>query len=801
MADDNSAARLLVQMEADIAKFEDNLARAEKRAAAAAKKIEDEFHKRNGGHAGLFGNPGEALEKTFDRSRFAVLEEGAAKVPIFGSALEALGPAGLTAAAGIAAAAFAMEQAEKAATWAKGIEDGAKKVGVTTTALQEYRLMMKEVGASEQDADKALLEFNQHLGAAQSGFSAKAIKPFQQLGFTPEELKAVKNGADMLPEIADRVSHLKSAAEQAHIAEKLGLSPMLPLLREGAEKIRDMQGEFQKLGLIMDRDMVKRGAEAAREFEKASKAVDIQLKEAFIELAPILVATMQKVAEIARSISDIVQNFNTIDKRADTAIEDKMKELTNLIAAYDKGAPLSKVAKRQVESGDAQEELIQLGLELARRRDERAKEVPEHRVDGTSLTNMTTPKANPTAELDAKAKEIYESELKKLAEAQKALETNLQARAALEKKAIDADAAKTVASIDAEIAKIKQSQLDTHKKAQIAELTSARAAAQKAALDQKTLIDRQTADAAARTALELDNIKRSVEVQALDLAKSEATSRVKRMQIENDLLTLAQKQERAAQEMILASQTATSADKKIAQAKLDQLKAEDTIKRAGIALNNLSPGQAYVKQLNQSLDESGQKVMVSAIEHLNDGLVKALENTRNLGKVFREVAQQIVADLLRLSIEKGITQPLANALFGGGGGAPAAGGGGSPGMLQAGFAWIGHLLGFAGGGDPPVGVPSMVGERGPELFVPKTAGTIVPTNLLSAIAAASMGARASGAGRTVSFSQTIDLTGANGEDTIARIAHAKAMEGAAMALEASRREFGDNFIAAQTLSL
>jgi hypothetical protein len=33
---------------------------------------------------------------------------------------------------------------------------------------------------------------------------------------------------------------------------------------------------------------------------------------------------------------------------------------------------------------------------------------------------------------------------------------------------------------------------------------------------------------------------------------------------------------------------------------------------------------------------------------------------------------------------------------------------------------------FADGGSPPVGRASIVGEKGPELFVPKTAGTIIP---------------------------------------------------------------------------
>ena len=39
-------------------------------------------------------------------------------------------------------------------------------------------------------------------------------------------------------------------------------------------------------------------------------------------------------------------------------------------------------------------------------------------------------------------------------------------------------------------------------------------------------------------------------------------------------------------------------------------------------------------------------------------------------------------------------------------------------------------LGFADGGEPPVGVASLVGERGPELFVPKRAGTIIPNDKL-----------------------------------------------------------------------
>jgi hypothetical protein len=43
-------------------------------------------------------------------------------------------------------------------------------------------------------------------------------------------------------------------------------------------------------------------------------------------------------------------------------------------------------------------------------------------------------------------------------------------------------------------------------------------------------------------------------------------------------------------------------------------------------------------------------------------------------------------------------------------------------------------FGFAGGGPPPVGVPSIVGERGPEMFIPHESGTIIPNHMLKGYA-------------------------------------------------------------------
>ena len=55
-----------------------------------------------------------------------------------------------------------------------------------------------------------------------------------------------------------------------------------------------------------------------------------------------------------------------------------------------------------------------------------------------------------------------------------------------------------------------------------------------------------------------------------------------------------------------------------------------------------------------------------------------------------------------------------------------------------------NLTGFASGGRPPVGKPSVVGERGPELFVPRSSGTIVPNHALGGSANVTVNVDASG---------------------------------------------------------
>ena len=125
------------------------------------------------------------------------------------------------------------------------------------------------------------------------------------------------------------------------------------------------------------------------------------------------------------------------------------------------------------------------------------------------------------------------------------------------------------------------------------------------------------------------------------------------------------------------------------------------------------------------LSEAFKKVGDNIATGVSDALHDAVMQTRTLGEAARSILQGIASDLLRLGI---------NTLLKG-----------------TGIGIFKNLTGFAAGGRPPVGRPSIVGERGPELFVPSTAGTIIPNSKMG------------GMGGTTNIVVNVDASGSSVE--------------------------------------
>ena len=142
----------------------------------------------------------------------------------------------------------------------------------------------------------------------------------------------------------------------------------------------------------------------------------------------------------------------------------------------------------------------------------------------------------------------------------------------------------------------------------------------------------------------------------------------------------------------------------------------------------LSEGLVNVKseadQLKQKFMEIGQGIEQGIVS----GLTDAVMGTKTLAQAAIGVLNDLKRKLVEVAMQRavsGIGNFLGNALGGIFGGR---GGGGSG--VKFGSVNLGIGQRFADGGRPPVGRASLVGEKGPELFVPSRSGTIIPNNQL-----------------------------------------------------------------------
>ena len=150
----------------------------------------------------------------------------------------------------------------------------------------------------------------------------------------------------------------------------------------------------------------------------------------------------------------------------------------------------------------------------------------------------------------------------------------------------------------------------------------------------------------------------------------------------------------------------------------------------GLSLNanmfneELMNAKSETELLNERFREIGQAIEQGLVSNLTD----AVMGTQTLAGAAINVLNKLKRKLVEIAVQKAVSGigGFIGGMFssGGGGGFFGSGGGLASFMPSLGG------LGFANGGRPPVGKASIVGERGPELFVPSTAGTIIPNNQL-----------------------------------------------------------------------
>jgi hypothetical protein len=124
---------------------------------------------------------------------------------------------------------------------------------------------------------------------------------------------------------------------------------------------------------------------------------------------------------------------------------------------------------------------------------------------------------------------------------------------------------------------------------------------------------------------------------------------------------------------------------------------------------------SYFKRIRKETEETGAKVETVADmigDKFGDAFMSMVDGTMKAKDAFRAMAADIIKELYRVFVVKQITGFITNA-------------------ITAAFPSLGGTPMKAIGGPVQRGNPYVVGERGPELFVPSRTGSIVPNDKMA----------------------------------------------------------------------
>jgi len=143
---------------------------------------------------------------------------------------------------------------------------------------------------------------------------------------------------------------------------------------------------------------------------------------------------------------------------------------------------------------------------------------------------------------------------------------------------------------------------------------------------------------------------------------------------------------------------------------INLLKKEESLKKQ---VQVMRQQEEQAKKINDAFRRIGDDIATG----ITDALVGAIQGTKSLGEAAKSIINDLATSLLRLGINTLLGNVFGFGIFGGGGG----GGGALP---------ASPIMTAANGGYIPSNRPSLVGEKGPELFTPARGGFVTPNSML-----------------------------------------------------------------------
>jgi hypothetical protein len=692
----------------------------------------------------------------FTRQMDAEFKSLAAMSGRFGAALGTIGPIGAGVAVSLGAFALAVREVNQLSREAidnfSNLANNADKLGISVESLQELRFASEQVGVSSQTLDLAFQRFTRRLGeAVQGGGELKGILEQYDIAVRNAD-GSTRSATDVMGDLAEAVQGAESEQEQLRIAFKAFDSEgaaLVNLLRQGEEGLDAYAAAARKAGVVVDRDLVEKARAAGdviNRLQLEQQALRNQIGAQFVDwlvwMEEVKVNILRIVAEIGDSFGSREIGDMGLDalNRALATTETKLAAANQNLAA----------ARARVDAAGNAIDRLTAQTWVDRYSDD---------VDGLKQRLVELIDAIGTAKLAAEDPAGGGG-----------APASLIPQASIDK-------------ATAEIAKL-QGQIDNLRRTDLGRDTFASFSAAGVIDDEGNVKPGMEEQAEEITLLQrkIAEMERANEVSARATAITLAL-RTEQEKQADELAELAELWEagaftleeyEAAQEAVREKydDLGKAAQRVIEDIMTDQEKLAAEIEK----LNELQrEGKITTEQHGRAVEKAKQKyddatdsleeMAKQGVDGLADSFRDLANGTKDAGDVILDVLFKVgdaLADVL--------AQKVSGSISGGGGGGGAGGffgdvlGGifGSSGGIGGGSGdFLSGLLGFADGGNPPVGVPSIVGERGPEIIVPRMPTTVIPNHAIGGMRGGGGGGGAGGIPVVINHNVTIDARGAD----------------------------------------
>jgi hypothetical protein len=614
-------------------------------------------------------------------------------------------------AAGFSAAALA-SKVWNAGMMAGGLGEQAEQIGLTTDQLQAYRLAAAQAGIEAEQMDAAMMRLTRAMGAANDG-NDEMIAKFDRLGVKLRDSQGnLRKAGDVMPELARGLLNVNSETERgALMQEMLGRSGMrlttvLAALAQGNESVVRTAKEHHA---VISGEVIA----AWDKLDDQLKVTDAQAKTAMATLgAPIATWALEQVNKI---LTDINANLARLKLEGQTVagraaavdvkhLEEQLAVQKNLLSVN----PNNKMAQSSVAA-------LERRIAAAR-----AEVQMQESADAASILAGDTPAWTPPT--PAGTKQPPGNTASKAAAKLDDRLKDLQAeRAALEKAlaAFDVRGLETVSEVD--------KRLDAQVK-----------------LDQK--IASLLKDVPPNSPLAQQFIQEATSVSQLNARLDER----KRILTEAEQVTAqfgdgSRALARATADLnAMMAAGAIDADTYARALKATKDAADEQARAARGAAGGFDGFMAGVEQYGAEMQKANSAFELgkttaqefgSIFSGVNQGLREGKDLWTSLGDSALNALNRIADKLIQMAM-----QDLFASAFGGGGGGVGIlnlFGGGSSGTSSGLFDGIMGAFNFfptfADGGNYQAGVPRIVGEKGWELDVPRTSGTIYNQRQLASL--------------------------------------------------------------------